>query len=142
MRALAPFPAWAMHRACDQWVRTGARRPTPGDLVILAGQEIRPFTDELARRDAIEAQEREEEERRKRDRVSPEAAARIMAEAGMTPDRLAMVKRFPMVGSTEEAAAKQEEIRQPGKHWSEDADPEDPRWQALRAARSQSEIKP
>lgn len=135
VRALAAFPAWAMHRACDQWVKSSVRRPSPGELAILAGKEIQPFTDELARRKALEDAEREEEERRARDRVSPEAAARIMAEAGMTPDRLQMVKAFPMVGSTEEAAAKQEELRQPGKHWTEGADPEDPRWQALQASR-------
>lgn len=60
VRALSSYPAWAIHKAFDAWTRSAQRRPTPGDIVILVGREMKPLTDELARRDREEADRREE----------------------------------------------------------------------------------
>lgn len=59
VRALASYPDWAVQRAFDVWVKTGQRRPTPGEIVILVGRELKPMTDELARRDRLAADERD-----------------------------------------------------------------------------------
>lgn len=105
VRALTGVPAWAMHRACDAWVKSGSRRPTPGELVVLAQREIQPYTDELAKRQRIEDEARAAEDERNRNRVTPEAAARIMAEKGFTQERLDAVMRRPMARTMEEAEA-------------------------------------
>jgi len=57
--ALAAYPDWAVQRAFDAWVKTGQRRPTPGEVVILVGREMKPMTDELARRDRLSADMRD-----------------------------------------------------------------------------------
>lgn len=137
-KALGDMPGFAVLKAFAEWERSGGRRPTPADLRTLAERAVEPFGKELARREAAEALANREAEDRARQRVSPEAAARIMAEAGMTPDRLMAIRRFPMAGSTEEAETKMAEITQPGKHWSEDAAEDDPKWQELRRAREAS----
>ena len=59
VRALAAYPDWAVQRAFDAWVKTGHRRPTPGEIAILVGREMKPLTDELARRAREEAERRE-----------------------------------------------------------------------------------
>lgn len=132
VRALSSYPAWAMHKAFDAWVKTGHRRPSPGEIAILADREVRPLSDEKTRREELEKQEREEAESRARNRVSDEARARIIAEAGMTEGRLLAVRRFPMARTEEEL----EEKAAPGKHWSDNLDPDDPQWEALRKARA------
>jgi hypothetical protein len=48
VRALGIFPLWAVHKAFDQWARTGTRRPSPAEIAILAEREIKPYIDELA----------------------------------------------------------------------------------------------
>lgn len=105
VRALEAFPAWAMHRACDAWVRTGTRRPAPADLVILASRELQPYTDELHRRTAAMAEHAQAEADRARNRVTAEAASRIMAEKGFTEERLNAVMRRPMARNMDEAIA-------------------------------------
>jgi hypothetical protein len=71
VRALSYYPDWAVQRAFDAWVRTGNRRPTPGDIVILAGRETKPIHDEIARR------KREAEEvRNSRPEMTPEEKER------------------------------------------------------------------
>ncbi len=82
--ALDHYPDWAVQRAFDKWVATSQRRPTPGDIAILAQREVKPIHEEISRR------EREAEDRRTyRDDLSEEelaqrraAAAQIMANAG------------------------------------------------------------
>lgn len=133
--ALAHVPEWAMQRAFDKWVKTASRRPSPGEIVILAERELKPITDELASRAAEKMREDEERAAAKKNRVTPEAAARIMDEAGMTPERLTALKRFPMAGSVAEAQAKSAAWDKPTPHWSETATPDDPRWEMLRKSR-------
>lgn len=65
--ALASYPDWVVQRAFDAWVKTGQRRPTPGEIVILVGREMKPITDEIAKRER-EARERAEA----RPDISPE----------------------------------------------------------------------
>lgn len=138
LRALAMYPDWAVQRAFDAWVRTGTRMPSPGEMVILASRETKPLHEELLKRKRVADEQAEDERRRIANRVSAESAARIMAEAGMTPERLAAVMRAPMAGSLDEAEAIANPPSKP--HWTESvADPEtDPRMVALRASRASS----
>jgi hypothetical protein len=53
--ALAEYPDWAVQRGFDQWVKTGTRRPTPGEILILVGREVKPITDEIRRRESLQA---------------------------------------------------------------------------------------
>lgn len=57
--ALSAYPDWAVQRAFDAWVKTSQRRPTPNEIAILVGRELKPFTDELARRERDAADQRE-----------------------------------------------------------------------------------
>lgn len=84
--ALETVPQWAMHKAFDEWIRTGTRRPSPAEIRLLADRAIDPFYREAESR--RNEQERVEAEKREA-QISPEdmarrreAAARIMAEAG------------------------------------------------------------
>ena len=137
-KSLADLPKWAIDRGFAEWERTMTRRPTPADIRILAEREVEPFGKEAARRERLDREHRQEAEDRDRQRVTPEAAARIIAEAGMTPDRLMAIKRFPMASSADEAEAKLAEITKPGHHWSEGANPDDPKWDALRRSREKA----
>ncbi len=131
--ALCDRPLWAVTRAFDAWVRTMQRRPSPGEIGILADRELRPMTDELARRQR-DQREREEAERQRRDAVvSKDAAAQIMARAGFTPGRMAAVARAPM--SLTFAEAERISEAPPVQHWTETADPDGPEMAALRRAR-------
>lgn len=80
VRALASYPEWAMQRAFDQWVKTNRRRPSPGEIAILAQQEIAPLVTELRKRAAPQDQGRDLSRR-----VTPQAAAEIIARAGFGP---------------------------------------------------------
>lgn len=139
-KALADYPAWACARALDKWASTMHRRPTPAELVILAERELQPFNAELTRRERRAKEEQEEAERSRRDLVTPEAAARILAEFGMDDARRAAVKRFPQARSIEEAQQQAQEALEAGSHWSDRADPDGPEWRALRAARAKNPL--
>ncbi|WP_423290086.1 hypothetical protein [Neotabrizicola sp. VNH66] len=114
------------------------RRPSPGEIVILAEREIKPIGDELARR--RRDHERQEEERAQAAfcRVTPEAAAEICARAGFTPQRIEAMRQAPMAGSFAEAEQRQTETD--FRHWTETADPDGPEWQALRASRASNPL--
>ncbi len=87
VRALASYPDWAIQRAFDAWVKTGQRRPTPGEIVILVGRELKPMAEEIARR------EREERERAEAEATpSPEELAQRRAYASETMQRLGFAK--------------------------------------------------
>lgn len=57
--ALSAYPDWAIQKAFDVWVKTGQRRPTPGEISILVGRELKPIADELSRREREAAEARE-----------------------------------------------------------------------------------
>jgi hypothetical protein len=108
VRALFPFPLWAVLRAFDAWERQHKRRPSPAEIVTLAEREIEPLTKELKRREGIEREQAEARMERERSRPTKEAAQEILARAGFTPQRMAAVRASPMANSFEEAVHKQE----------------------------------
>lgn len=137
-KALGDIPSFALLKAFATWERTGSRRPSPAEIRTLAERELKPLGDELARRAQIETDQAAEEAERKRNRVTPEAAARIMQEAGFTEGRIAAIRRFPLSKSQSEAVQKMDDFEAPGEHWSDKADPDGPEWAALRASRAAS----
>lgn len=131
VRALRDFPDWAVQRAFDTWVKTSARRPTPGEIATLAQRQVQPLIDELAYRKRM--QEAEEERNRPAPQVDASTASAILAAAGFTPRRLEAMRDAPMATTFEEAETAKD---QPRTHWSERADPDGPEWRALRASRA------
>ena len=129
-----------MHRAFDKWARTGTRRPSPAEIVILAERELKPIAEELARRDRDASEAKAAADERSRNRVSPDAAARILAEAGMSPDRLEAFRRFPMAGSVAEAKDKLADWNAPQPHWSDTAAQDSAEWDQLRKARDANDL--
>lgn len=89
VRALAAYPDWAVQRAFDAWVKTGQRRPTPGEIVILATREIKPMTDELARREKVERERAEAEAQ-----PSEEELAHRRAVAAETMERCGFARQM------------------------------------------------
>lgn len=138
VRALREIPLWAVLRGFDAWERSMTRRPSPGEIVILAQKELRPLTDELALRQR--ERDRAEQEQRERDeaRMSPEAAAQILARTGFTPARMDAVRRTPMAGSFDEAQTRAEEPAV--RHWSDSASADSPEMTALRRSREANAI--
>ena len=128
-RALRAFPRWAVSKAYDAWMRTAHRRPSPGEIAILAGRELKTVTDEIALRRKFEVAPEAP-----RSKPDPAAAAEILSRAGWTPSRMAAIRNaHPLVGSMNEAETARATARVP--HWSETAAPDDPRFTALRKAR-------
>ena len=136
IRALAGKPQWAVQRAFDKWVKTGSRRPTPNEICILVDRELKPIADELARRDAERLEAEVAREAAQKARVTPEAAARIMAEAGMTPDRITAVRKFPCALGMDQAKAM--DTPRPLNDWTKGLADDDPNLFALRRSRAES----
>lgn len=82
VRALTGVPAWAMHRAFDEWIKTMRHRPCPADIVKLAQSYLQEIVSELADRRKIDAKREEAEREASRERVSGERAIEIMKENG------------------------------------------------------------
>lgn len=95
VRALASYPDWAVQRAFDAWVKRHNRRPSPGEIAILAQAEISEMFTELKRREPAKPTDR-------MDACTPEAAKRILTEAGFTPRYMQAVAKSPMAGSRDE----------------------------------------
>lgn len=94
VRALMPYPMWAVHKAFDEWVRAMQRRPSPGEIVILIGRAMKPLTDEVARRE----KERREMERAKRDAgITPEEMEKRRQFAEYTLAKFGFESRAPLV---------------------------------------------
>jgi hypothetical protein len=79
------------------------RRPSPGEIVVLAKHEVEPMTKELARRSREAAEQEAERLRVQSERPSKERAAEILASVGFTPQRMAAVRAAPMARSVDEA---------------------------------------
>lgn len=138
VRALDGKPDWAVQRAFDTWTKTGTRRPSPGEILILIERELAPMGAELARREKFE---REQAEAAREAAVTPEmrkAANDILQNLGFTADRSRALERDPLAGSNEAL----ERAMAPTKHWSETAPPDDPRWEILRKSRAASTVAP
>lgn len=85
--ALADYPDWAVQRGFDAWVKTQQRRPTPGEILILVAREVKPFTDEIKRREALRADQRDY-----RDPISDEELAQRRVVANEVMQRLGYAK--------------------------------------------------
>jgi len=135
-RALSTYPRWATAKAFDDWEKTATRRPSPGEIVILAGRAVKTLTDELhSRRPPLPPPLPPAPEP---DPISPEVAAEIMAKAGFTPQRILTIQRAPMAATFAEA---EERMAVPDRaHWSETAKPDDPAWEQLRRARAENTL--
>lgn len=136
--ALRDKPLWAVIRAFEAWARTMTRRPSPGEIVILADRELKPIADELRRRDDAKREEEAWKREESRRQPSPEEATRILEERGFTPARMDAIRKDPMALTFAEAEARQDDTS--ARHWSDAADPDGPEWRALRAARAANPI--
>jgi hypothetical protein len=141
VRALAHVPSWAMHRAFDQWERTGQRRPSPGEIVILAERALQPLVREVDDRKrnteaAAEARRAAEEERTPEQR---RRAQEIVERCGFTAKMTEAIRKKPGSSSMAEAveAAGREE-RVP--HWTELEPPGSAALAQLEAARAANPI--
>lgn len=137
-KALRDFPKWAIVRAFDEWVRTSPRRPSPGEIVVLARKAVRPITDELAHRQRVEEERKAEEAARLAQLPTKDEADAICRSAGFTPQRMEAVRRHPMARSVDEAMAIEDGTAQP--HWTETTPPEHPDHAQLRAARDRNPL--
>lgn len=138
-KALAKFPKWAVAGAFDDWIARHHRRPSPGELAMLAKGRMEPITSELARREKAEREQREYKQSLAAARPSPEQAKEILERAGFTPSRISAVQRAPMATTFDDA----EELANRGSklpHWSETADPDGPEMQALRKGRDENPL--
>jgi len=91
---LGHFPQDAVDHACRSYLQAQpSRRPTPGDIRNRAASYM------AARRPPPAALPPPPE--KSRDRVSPEAAQRILERAGFTAERRELVKRFPKAPNAE-----------------------------------------
>jgi hypothetical protein len=91
--ALSVFSRETIERACSRYIKShGSRRPTPGDI---RNNALRIDRDSTPR--ALPPPEPE------REKVSPEVAARIIEDAGFTPDLSNALKRFPQSLSKQQA---------------------------------------
>lgn len=118
IKALSQLPRWAVAKGFDAWEKTGHRRPSPGEIVILAERAVKEITDELTLR------EKELARQAAADAVppplSPESRAeaqRILDRVGFTPKRMAAVREAPMASSLAEAERIAEKSRM--QHWTE-----------------------
>ena len=132
VRALDRIPTWAMLRAFDAWERGATRRPTPGDIVILAEREMKPLADEMARRARLDADMAEPE----RPKVDAHAAEEILARAGFTPQRMEAVRKAPMARTMDEAMTRA--AAPPKPHWSDGLPDDHPDMAQLRKSRQKA----
>jgi len=132
-RALKHLPAWAVSKAFDEWVRTRTRAPSPADISIVAKRLMEPFTEEIKRRERIEAPDEPMPER-----LSAEDAERICQQAGFTPRRAKWVRKNRMALSLGDLDAQDENAKPDEKHIAfrqRQMDPDTPEGRALRQAR-------
>lgn len=130
-RALKDLPRWAVSKGFDQWEKTMQRRPSPGDIFILADRECNRIRDELADRSKMAQPTTPPPQ--PRDPATAEMAERMMQAAGFTPRRMEAVQRRPMATSEAELYANARQDRE--LHWTEKLAPDHPEMVALRAAR-------
>jgi len=139
-RSLRVFPRWAVAWAFDEWSRIGKHRPAPAHIYGLASDRLRQFTDEIARRQRLLDDPRNERALLAvpvRQRCSPEEALRITYAAGFTPKRLNAVQRRPMASTPEELEAA---MASPPEHWTKRPNTDPKEIEALRAARAANPI--
>jgi hypothetical protein len=134
-RALRGFPRWAVAAAYDEWVKTGSNRPSPNNIVVLARKALKPLTDEIARREKIEAEMAEYRERQQRPKSVTDCAKieEITQRAGYTAKRAMAVKARPMARNEVELYATADPDGTT--HWTQKVSSQSPEMKQLRAAR-------
>ena len=137
VRALAGFPNWAVQRAFDAWVKTAARRPSPGEIVILAQRQMDPLQDELARRRKLRDAAQADAQERARQRPSADQAASLLELAGFTPKRMEAIQRYPMATSFAEA---ERDAQDSARHWTEREPADSAAMAQLRAGRDENAL--
>ena len=105
-RVLRVFPLWVIEQAFDNASREFQRRPTPGELVVLADRAKRPIADEIARRRKQLEKSDAAHGDQVTDRIGAEDAERLCQAAGFTPKRIDELRRAPMAVSFAEAEVK------------------------------------
>lgn len=116
--AVGDLPFRHVDAAFREWLRTGTRRPSPAEIRDIAEregriEEARAYFD---RRRAEIAALPPPQPQPERVRVTPEAAARILEEAGMSPARLAAIaagRRMPPPSAPGYVAPPEPESRDP-----------------------------
>lgn len=139
IRALAHIPEWAMHNAFDDWQRTMTRRPSPGEIVILAERELQPFVREVADRQRAEAAAAEAAAGMERTPEDRRQAQEIIERCGFTAKMTEAIRKNPMensIAGAMDAAISPERVP----HWSEREPPDGPTWKQLEAARAANPI--
>lgn len=136
-RALRFIPKWAVSRAFDVWERDNTRRPAPGNIVKLARDEVKRFSDEVAYRERqAQLPPASDSGPRGPTPQEKEMASRVLQQAGFTPRRLELTRDRPMAGSVEELEAVPD--REP--HWTELVDPDGPEMAQLRKSRDENKL--
>lgn len=105
IKALSHLPRWAVAKGFDAWEKAGHRRPSPGEIVILAERAVKEIAVELAARAEIERRKNLQPEPPP-EPLAPEAKAeaeRILQYAGFTPKLMQYLKAAPMARSMADA---------------------------------------
>lgn len=139
LTALKSFPDWAVQQAFDAWVKSGTRRPSPGEIVILVNRALKPLADELARREKMAAEKAEYEAAQARAPRCKEMAERIMQTKGFTPKRINDIRSRPMANTWAEVDAVSDPQAAP-LHWSVGKADDSPEMAALRRARAENPL--
>jgi hypothetical protein len=139
LTALKSFPDWAVQQAFDAWVKTGTRRPSPAEIVILVNRALKPLADELARRAKERTERAEYEAEKARAPRCKEMAERIMQANGFTVKRLNDIKKRPMAKTWAEVDAASDPQAAPP-HWSAGKADQCPEMVALRKARAENPL--
>lgn len=127
------FPTWAdLEEVCEAAV--SKRRQLSSAL-------DKAETDMLARNAKAQAQDDCEDESPRQPR-EPESAQQIMDAAGLTQERIKLLRRFPMARTFDEAEKMMEPEQDRGKHWSDGLPDDHPEMIALRKARAASMVIP
>jgi len=139
LTALKSFPDWAVQQAFDAWVKNGTRRPSPGEIVILASRALKPMADELVRRAKERTERAEYEAEKARAPRCKEMAERIMQTNGFTVKRFNDIKKRPMAKTWAEVDAVSDPQAAPP-HWSAGKADDSPEMVALRKARAENPL--
>lgn len=130
MDVLEPFPQEAIEHACVSYLQAQSRKPVPADIRNRAAAWVEQRKPKQVALPPPPPPPRKV--------VDAETAARIMHEAGFTPEKANLVRRFPNAPTYAAAEAMSHIPKRP--HWTETADPDGPEMKALRAARDANPI--
>ena len=131
--ALQTYPGWAIEQAFDRWIATASRRPSPGEIVILATRAMEPIL--LAVKNKLREQEPVAPGFQPISDEQKDRANYLLERMGFTAKNAAALKLFPMAKSVADVENKITEWETRKPHWSETAPPDDPRWEVLRKSR-------